>query len=314
VDLTLPLLGEVMREGTLTAWLKDDGALVEEGEPVYQLQTDTLTHAVEAPARGVLRHIVPAGSTVVVGTLVAHLAEDPAAGDTGEGDAGLGLTPAARRRLIAQRLVTSLRDTAQLTIALELDLTEAEGLRQQLKQLWPADAQPTITDLVLRATVLALHLHPDLNATLADDRLTHHEQIDLAVAVDHDDGLLVPVLKDVGHVSLKELSHRAKELAGKARLNKLTLDDRQGGTFTVTSLGQFGIDFFTPIVIPPQVAILGIGRAFEKLVLAQGRVEQRTALYLNLSFDQRAIDGAPAARFLNSVQRFLELPAALVAL
>jgi pyruvate dehydrogenase E2 component (dihydrolipoamide acetyltransferase) len=112
---------------------------------------------------------------------------------------------------------------------------------------------------------------------------------------------------------LRQLARATTSLANKAREDALTLPELQGGTFTVTTLGQLGVDFFTPIINPPQVAILGIGRVFDKLVMVDREVTQRSAMYLNLSFDHRVIDGAPAARFLNTVKRLLELPVALVA-
>jgi pyruvate dehydrogenase E2 component (dihydrolipoamide acetyltransferase) len=123
----------------------------------------------------------------------------------------------------------------------------------------------------------------------------------------------VPVVHGAQALSLRQLAAATTRLASKAREDTLGLAELQGGTFTVTTLGQLGVDFFTPIVNPPQVAILGIGRVFDKLVMVDGEVTQRSAMYLNLSFDHRVIDGAPAARFLNSVKRLLEVPVALVA-
>jgi len=166
---------------------------------------------------------------------------------------------------------------------------------------------------VLRAAVLALAEHPHLNATLDGSQLTVHPAINLGLAVDVEAGLIVPVVQDAASLPLKDLAARTKTLAARARDNTLTPDDVRGGTFTVTTLGSLGIDFFTPIVNPPQVAILGIGRVFAKLALVEREVKETSGMYLNLSFDHRAIDGAPAAHFLNSVKRCLELPVALVA-
>jgi pyruvate dehydrogenase E2 component (dihydrolipoamide acetyltransferase) len=191
-------------------------------------------------------------------------------------------------------------------------MTDALHLRDQLKQLLPEDQQPSITDLVLRAAVLALQEHPALNATLADGRLRLHPGVHLGIAVDTSDGLVVPVLRDAQSLDLPSLAARSHALTARARSDTLKSDDVQGGTFTVTSLGPLGVDFFTPILNAPQVAILGVGRVFARLVLHNGRVDERQMLYLNLSFDHQAIDGAPAARFLQSVKRCLELPARLL--
>jgi pyruvate dehydrogenase E2 component (dihydrolipoamide acetyltransferase) len=202
---------------------------------------------------------------------------------------------------------------AQLTIAQQVDVTECTRLRAQLVRLWEADGiRPSYTDFAVRATALALREHPALNATLENDALLLHDAIDVGLAVDAPEGLIVPVLRGVDRLGLREVAQRAVEAAERARANRLAADDLRGGTFTVTTLGALGIDFFTPIVNPPQVAILGIGRVFPRLALANGQVEQRDALYLSLSFDHRALDGAPAARFLSRVRDLLELPVGLL--
>jgi pyruvate dehydrogenase E2 component (dihydrolipoamide acetyltransferase) len=220
---------------------------------------------------------------------------------------------AGRRRIIAQRMQQSLQQMAQLTVSQQVDVTECVRLRDQLVRLWEADGvRPSYTDFVVRAAALALREHPALNATLEDDALIAHDTIDVGLAVDAPEGLIVPVLRGADRLSLRDLAQRAAAVAEQARANRLGPDDLHGGTFTVTTLGALGIDFFTPIVNPPQVAIIGIGRVFPQLALVNGQVEQRQAMYLNLSFDHRAVDGAPAARFLNRVKELLELPVALL--
>jgi len=387
-ELKLPLLGDVMQEGTVAAWLKPDGGSVAKGEPVYRLETDKVTYEVESPEAGYLKHLVAEGSVVAVGTVVGRIMEVaeevrasprarraarelgvdistlPAGRRMREADvravaaampADVQATPAARRlarergvdltalgggrllrerdipeatprvvaasgggvlsgrrKVIAERMHASLQQMAQLTVSLEVDFTAALLLRAQLHELWGSQAHPSITELVIRAAVLALREHPALNATLDGEQLTQHASVHLGLAVDADEGLIVPVLSDADKLPLRQLSFAARELSGRARSGGLRLDELQGGTFTVTTLGQLGIDFFTPIVNPPQVAILGIGRVFSKLVLHDGKVEERSALYLNLSFDHRAVDGVPAAQYLNAVKRLLELPAALI--
>jgi pyruvate dehydrogenase E2 component (dihydrolipoamide acetyltransferase) len=136
--------------------------------------------------------------------------------------------------------------------------------------------------------------------------------VHVGLAVDADDGLIVPVIHDAHSLSLQALAEATKHLGGLARDGRLGLDLLQGGTFTVTTLGALGVDFFTPIINPPQVAIVGIGRLFTKVVLQDGRPEERQSMYLNLSFDHQVVDGAPAARFLQRVKRALELPAELL--
>jgi pyruvate dehydrogenase E2 component (dihydrolipoamide acetyltransferase) len=371
MELRLPLLGDVMTEGTLVTWLQSAGAHVQAGEPLYQLETDKVNVTIEAPEAGVLERLVDEGQTVPVGTVVGRLVassngESPGVGvedaemragpTVGVDDAEVRASPAARRlarqlgvdlsalgatrrireadvqayfdahaprtapapsltgrrKVIAERMRASLQQTAQLTIAVEVDMTDALRLREQLQQLLADSAQPTITDLVIRAAVRALRDHPALNATLEHGELRLHDAINVGLAVDADDGLIVPVIRNVESLSLQALAEQTRRLAESARANTLALDDLQGGTFTVTTLGALGVDFFTPIINPPQVAILGIGRVFDKLVLHGERPVERQSMYLNLSFDHQVIDGVPAARFLQSVKRALELPAGLL--
>ena len=154
--------------------------------------------------------------------------------------------------------------------------------------------------------------HPALNATLEDGCLRVHPAIHMGLAVDADQGLIVPVVHNAHQLPLKMLAEQTKQLAARARGGELTLAQLQGGTFTITSLGPHGVDFFTPIINPPQVAILGIGRLYTRLVLDNDTPVERQAMYLNLSFDHQVLDGAPAARFLQSVKHHLELPASLL--
>jgi pyruvate dehydrogenase E2 component (dihydrolipoamide acetyltransferase) len=223
------------------------------------------------------------------------------------------VTLAGRRRIIAQRMQQSLQQMAQLTVSLQVDVTECVRLREQLVRLWAADGvRPTYTEFVVRAAALALREHPALNATLVDDALVAHATIDVGLAVDAPEGLIVPVLRGADGLGLRELAQRTAATAEQARANRLGPDAFHGGTFTVTTLGALGIDFFTPIVNPPQVAIIGIGRVFAQLALVNGQVTEQQAMYLNLSFDHRAVDGAPASRFLNRVKELLELPVGLL--
>jgi pyruvate dehydrogenase E2 component (dihydrolipoamide acetyltransferase) len=355
MELTLPLLGDVMTEGTVARWLQPDGAEVREGEPLYEIETDKVSLTVDAPLSGRLEQVVAEGETVPVGALVGRVVASaqplisllparqrgtetratPAARrlarrlgvdlrQIGDGrrlrEADVlqhaptreAVPLAGRRKVIAERMRTSLQQTAQVTVSMEVDMTDALQLRNQLKQLLTEDRQPTITDLVIRASVLALREHPALNATLQDGQLHLHRDIHVGIAVDADDGLIVPVLHDAQTLALLTLAERTRELIHRTRDNALSPDDVQGGTFTVTSLGPHGVDFFTPILNPPQVAILGIGRVYSKLVLTAGQVGERQSMYLNFSFDHQAVDGAPAARFLQNVKRMLELPAALM--
>lgn len=150
--------------------------------------------------------------------------------------------------------------------------------------------------------------HPLLNATLTDQGIVCPPAVHMGVAVALEDGLIVPVIRDAGSRSLAEIARDRADLAAKAQAGTLSLEEVEGGTFTISNLGSFGADAFTPIVNPPQCAILGIGRIVDKPVAVAGRVEVRPMVWLSLTFDHRIVDGAPAARFLQELGDRLGAP------
>ena len=158
---------------------------------------------------------------------------------------------------------------------------------------------------------LALRQHPRLNATLAGDTIRLLPDIHIGLAVALDDGLIVPVIRHADQKSLADLARERVRLAERARANPLTTAEVTAGTFTVTNLGAYDIDAFTPIVNPPEAAILGVGRIVDKVVIYRGKIGQRSMMGLSLSFDHRLVDGAPAAAFLQNVKQLLEAPASL---
>ena len=219
------------------------------------------------------------------------------------------------RRTIGSRMHASLQEMAQLTMATDVDMTRAVDLRRELLDLW-ADRglRPTYTDFVIKAAALALRAHPRLNAELRDDAIVLHPQIHVGFAVALDEGLIVPVTRDTDALPLDELAPISADLAVRARERRLGADDLTGGTFTVTSLGMYGIDVFTPIINPPQAAILGVGRISERPVFRgeSNDVERRSFMTLSLTIDHRVVDGAPAAEFLRDVKGILERPSQLI--
>ena len=217
------------------------------------------------------------------------------------------------RKTIAERMHASLRDSAQLTMDMEVGMDEAVRLREALVAEWEPDGvRVTITDLVLRAAAKALAEHPAMNAALINNAITRFEAVHLGVAVALDEGLIVPVIKDAQHKSLRQLAEASAALAQRARDGALAVDDVAGGTFTVTSLGMFGVDGFTPILNPPQAGILGIGRLYDGVAWVDERPTKARRMRLSLTWDHRVLDGAPAAAFLSAVRGFLEAPLRLL--
>ena len=155
---------------------------------------------------------------------------------------------------------------------------------------------------------IALAKHPRLNATLTGDTIQVLDEINIGVGVALDEGLIVPVIRNTDKLSIQEIGAAVRDLAARARSNSLQMDEVTGGTFTITNLGAYGIDLFTPIINPPEVAILGVGRIVEKLMIYRGDVARRSTMVLSLTFDHRVIDGAPAAAFLQTLADILSHP------
>ncbi len=208
------------------------------------------------------------------------------------------------RQAIAEQMVESLRTMAQVTLTMEVDATELVRLREQLK----AEFDLTYTDLLVKAVAKTLKRHPVLNATLVGDEIHLLEAIHVGIAVALPEGLIVPVLRDADKRTVQEIAQESRRLVQAARDGKLTVDEVTGGTFTITNLGAYGVDGFTPIINPPEVAILGVGRIAEKPVIYEGQVAKRSLMVLSLTIDHRIVDGAPGAEFLRSLKEILENP------
>ena len=206
--------------------------------------------------------------------------------------------------MIAENMVASLQGMAQVTVTSEIDVTELVDLRERLKKAF----ELTYTDLIVKAVTVALRKHPRLNAVLDGDVIQPLEDIHIGVGVALEEGLIVPVIRHADRLSVQEIGATLRSLAAKARSNNLEIDEISGGTFTITNLGAYGIDAFTPIINPPEMAILGVGRILEKVVVYRGDIARRSMMVLSLTFDHRLVDGAPAAAFLQTLGDVLSHP------
>lgn len=214
------------------------------------------------------------------------------------------------RGTIANRMQQSHSQTAPVTLTAEADATALVQLRSQLA----ADGVAvSYNDLFLHILARVLREQPRLNASLVGEAIQLWQRIDIGLAVDTDRGLLVPVVRDVPGKGLAELAAETAGLAERARAGRCTPEELRGGTFTLTNLGMFGIDAFTPIVNLPECAILGVGRIKTQPVWIEDRVEPRQMVWLSLTFDHRLVDGGPAARFLQRVVQLVEKPHLLLA-
>ena len=218
------------------------------------------------------------------------------------------------RGAIAARTQASAQAAPHISLTLGADMRAALLLQQQLSSAVETASghKLTLTAVLARVVAETLGSHPRLNAQLLDDGIHELRAVNLGVAVALDDGLLVPVIRDCGGLGLAELQARLQELAQRARARQLTSSEMGGGTFTLSNLGMYGIEHFTAIINPPEVAILSVGAVQECVVADAGQVAVRPMLQLTINVDHRAVDGAVAAAFLRDVKRTLEDPWSLL--
>lgn len=426
--IVMPKLGLTMTEGTVSKWLKKEGEAVQEGEPLFEVETDKLTNTIEATASGLLRKILVAeGVTVPVldkvaviagagedisallGTPAAAAAPAPApaapvqearapAGRViaspkakklakemgidlalvpGTGPGGrvteedvkswkpapaapaaaevkmsplaeklareLNIPPAelpsrgrvlardilaylecsrekvpedealreqavpmnGMRKAIAKNMLNSHMTSPTVTFNLGVDMTELKRYREQLKA---REIRLSYTDLLIKFVARALTEYPLLNCSVEDSKIIYKHYVNMGVAVALPNGLVVPNVRDADKKSLTEISAEVKELAKLAREGGLPMEKLRGGTFTITNLGMYGIESFTPIINQPEVAILGVNTMEDKVVVRDGQMVVRPIMNLSLTADHRVVDGSVAAEFLQRVRTLLENP------
>jgi pyruvate/2-oxoglutarate dehydrogenase complex dihydrolipoamide acyltransferase (E2) component len=347
-EFKLPDLGEGLTEGEIARWLVQEGQEVAEDDPLVEIQTDKTTVEIPSPAAGkVARIMVGEGDVVPVGTVLVVIGEDGAEPPPAQlEDTKVRATPLVRR--LAQELgveLESIAGTGPQGRITEEDVRRAatsggqtpgpvpEGRREPLRGVRRLIAEhmtrahrevPPVTwveecdfgelDLklllstTLKACALSLQEFPELNARLEGDEIVLLDRYDLGIAVQTDQGLVVPVVRDCDSRSIEELDAEVRRLAEDARTGTLKPEELRGSTFTVTSAGKAAGLFQTPIVNHPEVAILSLGRIAERPVVREGEIVSRPLGYVALTFDHRVVDGARAAEFGLAVIRRLEQP------
>jgi 2-oxoisovalerate dehydrogenase E2 component (dihydrolipoyl transacylase) len=343
-ELKLPDLGEGLTEGEIARWLVSEGQEVAEDDPLVEIQTDKTTVEIPSPAAGkVTQILVEEGTVVPVGTLLVVIGGDGAAvvhKSTGSGSEpqsrSAKATPLVRR--IAQELgvdLASLTGTGPQGRITERDVRAAaspqEGRREPLRGVrrliaehmsrahrevpavtWVEECDFSNVDLkrvvatALKACAESLQEYPEVNARLEGDEIVYLDRYDLGVAVQTEQGLVVPVVRDCDSRSLEELQSEVERLAEGARTGSLAPDELRGSTFTVTSAGKLAGLFQTPIVNHPEVAILSIGRIAERAVVRDDAIVSVPVGYVSVTFDHRVVDGARAAEFGLAVIRRLQ--------
>jgi pyruvate dehydrogenase E2 component (dihydrolipoamide acetyltransferase) len=271
-------------------------AAIERGTSVAAPQAPAAvaqTPAVQAPAAPAPAAAAPAPSV-------------PTDGETAR-SAGTTRTPLdATRRAIAERMTTASK-VPQITLTVEVRAGTLVRLRDE------SVARPSFSAIFAIAAARAIRDHPLVNSTFEDGVVITHAAVDLGIAVARPAGLIVPVLRDADRLTVLEADAKIRDLVARARAGQLRLDDVSGGSFTITSLGEAGVDSFTPLLNPPQVAILAIGRLAPRVVPIENGIAVEPTVRLSLACDHRVIDGAPGAEFLATLRRLLEAPAWLAA-
>ena len=217
------------------------------------------------------------------------------------------------RKAIARNLVQSLGPVPHFYLTIEIDMERVLALRAELnRSLESANLKIGVNEILMKTAAQTLIAHPNVNASFAGDHIRRYDRVDMGLAVAVPDGLITPVLRDVGAKGLRQISEEIGDLVERARAKKLMPDEYQGATFTISNLGMYGIDEFTAVINPPAATILAVAATMEKPVVVDGEVQVRPRMRVTLSCDHRVVDGAMGAEFLATFKSMLENPLRLV--
>ena len=217
------------------------------------------------------------------------------------------------RKTIARRLTESLGPVPHFFLTIDVDMDRAQQARTSINAILEARKEKiSLNDLVIRATGSALRQHPGVNSAWLGDSIRRYNRVHIGVAVAVDDGLITPVIRDADRKGVADIAREVRELAGRAREKKLKPDEYTGSTFSISNLGMFGIQEFTGVINPPEAGILAVGQVQDTPVVMNGQVVVRPRMKVTMSCDHRAIDGATAAKFLQTLKAMLEEPAAIL--
>jgi pyruvate dehydrogenase E2 component (dihydrolipoyllysine-residue acetyltransferase) len=211
----------------------------------------------------------------------------------------------AMRRTIAKRLAESIGPIPHFFLTADYDVTNLVSLRSQIEE------KTSLNDFIVRAVALVLRKHPNVNASWGDDAITQHGEIHVGIAVSTPEGLITPVVRNADGKTVLQIAQEVRALAEKAKNRKLMPSEYQGSTFTISNLGAWGIEEFTAIINPPNVAILAVGAAEARPVVVEGQIVVRDRMKVTMSCDHRVVDGAAGAEFLRTLRQYIEQPVRL---
>jgi 2-oxoglutarate dehydrogenase E2 component (dihydrolipoamide succinyltransferase) len=327
VDVIVPQMGESVAEATVAALLTPSGSAISEGQEIMELETDKVNQVLYASASGVVSFTVKVGDAVKIGQIVAKI-------EAGVSTKAEIVTPKLEmpsqdkviekplqdkierkkmtplRKTIAARLVEVKNTTAMLTTFNEVDMTEVISFRKEKQESFIEHfgVKLGLMSFFVKATVEALLAYPIIHSYLEGDEIVTPLSYDIGIAVSTDRGLIVPVIKNCKELSFGQIEQQIAGYATKAREGKIAIDDLKGGSFTITNGGVFGSLLSTPILNPPQSAILGMHSIIKRPIALDDVVAIRPMMYLALSYDHRIIDGKEAVLFLIYIKQLLENP------
>jgi 2-oxoglutarate dehydrogenase E2 component (dihydrolipoamide succinyltransferase) len=351
IEVRVPALPESVTEASVIAWRKQPGEAVKRDEALVDIETDKVVFEVPAPADGILAEIRKQdGASVMSEEVLALIALAGAATGAKSQDTAAAITTppvtapapphsvaptaaaaptpagvaAGERRVpmsklrarIAERLVAAQRETATLTTFNEVNLAALQALRTRHKEAFEKQhgTRLGLMSFFVKASVAALKRFPVLNASVEGGDIVHHDYFNIGIAVGAPRGLVVPVLRDADRMGLADIERAIADFGARAQEGRLTLEELTGGTFTISNGGVYGSMLSTPILNPPQSAILGMHRTQDRPIAENGAVVIRPMMYLALSYDHRIIDGREAVQGLTTIKDALEDPASLALL
>jgi 2-oxoglutarate dehydrogenase E2 component (dihydrolipoamide succinyltransferase) len=325
VEVRVPSFGESISQVTIGTIFKPSGSYVEIDDELLEMESDKVNQVLYASTSGVLSLFVQPGDTVAIGHLIGAIEEQEQKPVIEHAAAAAPPPPVQKeeapvfetrkkmstvRRSIADRLLASQKEMVTVTTFNEADMSEVIKIREQYKELFITKhgVKLGFMSFFVKASVFALQQFPQINAYLQGEEIILRSTFDIAIAVSTEKGVIVPVIKNCDHLSFAQIEKAVDSYASAAKEGKLSLDDLRGGGFTITNGGVFGSLFSTPVINPPQCAILGMHKIEKRPYVVKDEVAIRPLMYLALSYDHRLVDGKDAVLFLVTIKECIEDP------
>jgi 2-oxoglutarate dehydrogenase E2 component (dihydrolipoamide succinyltransferase) len=339
VELVVPSVGESITEVEIGDWLKKQGEVVDQDDPVVVIETEKVTVELPAPASGTITSVLKnKGDKASVGDVIGYIETNGAKprqevkadavkpevleskappatvrlSNTGREEQAVPMTPIRRR--IAERLVEAQKSAALLTTFNEIDMSAVIALRTQHQEAFQAKYRIKLGFMAffVKASIEALKLIPQVNAEIRGHDIVYRNYYDIGIAVGGGKGLVVPILRSAEFMSFAEIEQKIADFARRAADNKLKLEELQGGTFTISNGGVYGSMLSTPIINPPQSGILGLHAIQDRPAAKDGQVVVRPMMYIALTYDHRIVDGREAVLFLKRIKDVIEEPSRIL--